>query len=390
MNITKGQKVDITKGHQLSSIAIGLNWTTAQANLDINASAFLLNTAGVCTQDEDMIFYNQQSSRQHAVTHSDQSPPDREMIQITPSLVPSDISKIAITLTIHEEGDHHHSFQHVQQVNCRIYDPVTNEELITFAFGEGLSSETAIVVGEVYVHNGEWKFNAISSGFNGGLSALVQNFGLSVDDDVSTPDLIPEVTPPVTVAPVSLMKIELKKKESINIQKSPTITATLEWETKKDLDLYCFYVTQANQVGKVYYRNLGSTHETPYITLDGDALTHGKETIQIHRPDALKYVLFAAYSAVSNGTGSFKSMKVRAVVDNNQGQVITSPLHEKNNYAYWVAIAHIDFTANDATSISHVEQYSGRGVEASPWLYEDGTFKMDAGPEEFKDNEDYK
>lgn len=389
MQITKGQKVDITKGRELSQIAIGLNWATATANLDINASAFLLNDAGICTQDEDMIFYNQQTSRQQAVTHSDQSQQDRETIQIIPSKVPSDISKIAITLTIHEEGNHNHSFQQVQQVNCRIYDPLTNEELITFSFGEGLSSETAIVVGEIYLHNKEWKFNAISSGFNGGLSALVQNFGLLVDDDASTPAPVSEVAPPVTIAPVSLMKIELKKKESINIQKSPTITATLEWETKKDLDLYCFYVTKANQVGKVYYRNLGSTHEIPYITLDGDALTHGKETIQIHRPDALKYVLFAAYSAVSNGTGSFKSMKVRAVVDNHQGQVITSPLHEKNNYAYWVAIAHIDFTDVNATRISHVEQYSGRGVEASPWLYEDGTFKMDAGPEEFKDDEDY-
>ena len=113
-------------------------------------------------------------------------------------------------------------------------------------------------------------------------------------------------------------------------------------------------------------------------------MNSGKETITVHNPSQLNYVLFAAYSAVSNGVGSFKAMKAKAVVDNQMNQKITSPLFENNKYAYWVAIAKIDFTDMDEMKVSHVETYSKSGVERSPLLYKDGTFKMDVGPEEFK------
>jgi uncharacterized protein involved in tellurium resistance len=170
----------------------------------------------------------------------------------------------------------------------------------------------------------------------------------------------------------------------ISIKKSEKVVAALEWDSKKDLDLYCFYVTKDGTEGKVYYRNKGNANKAPFITLDGDALLAGKETIVVHNPSELKYVLFAAYSAVSNGIGSFKSMKAKAVVDNQIDQNVTSPLFENNKFAYWVAIAKIDFTHPKEISVSHVETYSKSGTERSPLLYKDGSFKMDVGPEEFK------
>ncbi|ANY67179.1 tellurium resistance protein [Paenibacillus sp. BIHB 4019] len=387
MILTKGQKIDVTKGRGMTDIAIGLSWQADPA-IDINASAFLLNQAGVCAQDEDMIFYNQQYSRQHAVAHSGPANGDRELIKISVGKIPSDIHKIAVTLTIHEGELNGQAFSQVRSAVGRIYNPINGEELGRFNFGEGLSKETAIVVGEFYLYTGEWKFSAVGSGFEGGLAALVKNFGLNVSSE-SHAEVAAAAEPVISPAkPNQLLKVELKKKESIHIQKSAKVTATLEWQTDKDLDLYCFYVTKDRQVGKVYYRNLGSPHTAPYIQLDGDALGHGKETIVIHRPEALSFVLFAAYSALSNGTGSFKSMKVRAVVDNHQGQTVTAPLLEKNDYAYWVAIAHIDFTDAKQMRVSHVEKYSKDGVERSPLLYEKGDFKMDVGPEEFKDDWD--
>ncbi len=332
-----------------------------------------------------MIFYNQQISREQAVCHSGPADGSLEVIRILVKKIPFDIEKIALTLTIHEGETTGHSFANVSDALCRIYNPVSGEEFASFNFGEQLNKETAIVIGELYLHKREWKFNAVGSGFNGGLSALVKNFGLEVSETTQyeipnevhrAPLIIPEVVTP--------LKLELKKKERINIHKSEKVTATLEWETKKDLDLYCFYVTKDNEVGKIYYRNLGSPHSAPYIQLDGDALVHGKETIIIHQPAALRFVLFAAYSAIKNGFGSFKSMKVRAVVDNHQGQVIATPLHKRNSFSYWVAIAHIDFTGPNEMIVSHVEKYSRSMVERSPVLYEDGSFKMDVGIEEFK------
>ncbi|WP_217362335.1 TerD family protein, partial [Cohnella herbarum] len=191
-------------------------------------------------------------------------------------------------------------------------------------------------------------------------------------------------TPVEKIPSVQLSKVNLEKKGSVNIKKSGKVTARLEWESSKDLDLYCFYVTKNNELGKIYYRNLGSPQKSPFIQLDGDSKGKGQETITIHRTEELKYVLFAAYSAISNGIGSFYSMKARAVVDNHQGQQVVSSLYEKNNYAYWVAIAHIDFTSASEMKVSHVEQYSKRFTEKSPLLYADGSFKMNVGKAEFK------
>lgn len=233
------------------------------------------------------------------------------------------------------------------------------------------------------------KFSVIGSGFNGGLEALCLNYGLEIENSESSIQSDP--TPPPIEAPkkekpnLEKMNINLKKKESISIAKSNKIVATLEWANrKKDLDLYCFYVLKNGDTGKVYYRSMGNANQEPFITLDGDSRGAGKETIVIHDPSKLKYVLFAAYSAVSNGIGSFKSMKAQAVVDNQLGQRITSPLYEKNRLAYWVAIAHIDFTDADNINVSHVERYSKSGSEHSPELYADGLFEMDRGVVEFK------
>ncbi|NHN30553.1 hypothetical protein G9U52_11990 [Paenibacillus sp. S3N08] len=72
------------------------------------------------------------------------------------------------------------------------------------------------------------------------------------------------------------------------------------------------------------------------------------------------------------------------MVDNHAGQTVIAPLLQNNSFAYWVAIAAIDFTAADEMVISHVETYSKSGSERSPLLKQDGSFKMDAGPTEFK------
>lgn len=385
--INKGQKIDITKGMQIQELGIYLGWSTSP-EVGLDGAAFLLNESGKCQRDEDFIFYNNPNSRESAVKHSDQSKIAKDCIRVSFSSIPQDIKKISITLTIDQGDIKGQHFSQVSNAFCRLINETDGTDIATFNFGSDLQKETAIVVGEIYLHNGEWKFNAIASGFNGGLSSLVSHFGLKVDEaEQGKPEPAAPPTPvpdPIKINIPSLTKVELKKKESINIRKSDKVTATLEWETKKDLDLYCFYVTKEGIEGKVYYKNLGSSSQMPFITLDGDAMAHGKETIVIHRPQELKYAMFCAYSAISNGTGSFKSMKVKAVVDNHNGQQVVSPLLEKNNYAYWVAIAHLDFTDNTEMKVSHIESYSGRGVERSPLLYKNGSFLMDVGPEEFK------
>ncbi|MFE6829226.1 Tellurium resistance protein, partial [Streptomyces sp. NPDC057690] len=133
----------------------------------------------------------------------------------------------------------------------------------------------------------------------------------------------------------------------------------------------------------VYYRNLGSLDRAPYIRHHGDSITPGRETATIGRIDQQGYALICAYSAVGNGVGSFRSFGAKAIVTDGTGQTVTVPLYDNNQYAYWVAIALVDFT-QDNPVISQVERYSRHGSENRPELYSDGSFAMDAGPVEFK------
>jgi len=375
MNILQGQKVDITKNTAITDISAVLEWTTANTEMEIDGAAFLLDEGGHCKNDESFVFYGQPTSIEGSVKHIETKNGQNEL-QLSLNKIPTTIEKVALTLTIHDGEKKGQSFNTVSSARLVVKNRLSGEILYSFTFGEDLTQETAIVVGEIYRHNGEWKLNAVGSGFNGGLASLCENFGLDVIKEPAIPVVEKEEVKPLIVT--------LKKKETISIKKTTKVVATLEWKSKKDLDLYCFYVMKDGTEGKVYYKNMGSANKIPYITLDGDSLNSGKETITVHNPSQLHYVLFAAYSAVSNGIGSFKAMKAQAVVDNQMGQKITSPLFENNKYAYWVAIAKIDFTDAHKMDVSHVETYSKSGTEKSPLLYKDGSFKMNVGPEEFK------
>ena len=90
-----------------------------------------------------------------------------------------EITVQAFTITIHEAEARGQNFGQVSNAYVRILNATNDEELIRYDLGEDFSIETAVVVGELYRHGGEWKFNAIGSGYQGGLAALVNDFGLN-------------------------------------------------------------------------------------------------------------------------------------------------------------------------------------------------------------------
>ena len=94
--------------------------------------------------------------------------------------VPAGVEKIDFTVTIYEAAERRQNFGQVRNAYVRIVDDATGSELIRYDLEEDFSIETALVVGEIYRHNGEWKFNAIGSGFQGGLEALCIHYGVNV------------------------------------------------------------------------------------------------------------------------------------------------------------------------------------------------------------------
>lgn len=190
INLAKGQKVDLTKGNPgLKNIMVGLGWDVnaydSGADFDLDAAAFMLGGNGKCPTEKEFVFYGNLEHGSGAVKHmgdnlTGEGEGDDEQIEIDLTKIPANISKIAFTVTIYDADVRGQNFGQVSNSFIRIVDETTGKELIRYDLGEDFSIETAVVVGELYRNNGEWKFNAIGSGFQGGLAALCGHYGIEV------------------------------------------------------------------------------------------------------------------------------------------------------------------------------------------------------------------
>lgn len=192
VSLSKGGKVSLAKAAadagvtNLTNVTAGLGWDTNRydggAQFDLDAAAFLLAANGKVRTDADFIFYNNKNGT--GVTHTrdnrtGEGDGDDEQIIINLNEVPSDIEKIAFTVTVDQAVQRNQNFGMVENSFIRIFDTVSGTELIHYDLGEDYSIETAVVVGGLYRSNGGWKFNAVGSGFQGGLAALCANFGVN-------------------------------------------------------------------------------------------------------------------------------------------------------------------------------------------------------------------
>ena len=191
INLSKGQKVDLTKGNPgLKKVMIGLGWDVnafdTGAAFDLDASVFMCDAAGKCPSDKEFIFYGNLKHSSESVEHMGDNTTgsgdgDDEQIIIDIEKIPAEIEKIAFTVTIYEADKRNQNFGQVSNAYIRIVDESTGTELIRYDLGEDFSIEKAVVVGELYKHGGEWKFNAIGSGFQGGLAALCGHYGIDAE-----------------------------------------------------------------------------------------------------------------------------------------------------------------------------------------------------------------
>ena len=190
INLSKGQKVDLTKGNPgLKKIMVGLGWDVnafdTGADFDLDAAVFMLGTNGKCPTDKEFIFYSNLKHPSESVIHqgdnlTGEGDGDDEQIMVDLTKVPANIERIAFSVTIYDSDVRHQNFGQVSNAYIRLVDESTGVELIHYDLGEDFSIETAVVVGELYKNNGEWKFNAIGSGFQGGLAALCGHYGIEV------------------------------------------------------------------------------------------------------------------------------------------------------------------------------------------------------------------
>lgn len=189
VSLQKGGNVSLEKvAPGMSKCLLGLGWdsrATDGADFDLDASVFMVSDSGKVRTDSDFIFFNNLVSQCKSVEHTGdnltgEGDGDDESVKVDLSQVPADIKKIIVVVTIHEAESRKQNFGQVSNAFMRIVNDSTNEEVARYDLSEDYSIETALIFGELYKHNNEWKFKAIGQGFEGGLAPLARQYGVSV------------------------------------------------------------------------------------------------------------------------------------------------------------------------------------------------------------------
>ena len=189
ISLTKGQNVSLSKTDpSLKNVLVGLGWdarSTDGQDFDLDASVFMATENGKVPSDRHFIFYNQLVSLCGGVEHTGDNltgdgDGDDESVIVRLDKVESNIKSLFITVTIHDAEARRQNFGQVSNAFVRIVNNDTSDEIVRFDLSEDYSTETAMVFGEIYRHNGEWKFRAIGHGYTGGLYSLCQQYGVNV------------------------------------------------------------------------------------------------------------------------------------------------------------------------------------------------------------------
>ena len=189
VSLTKGANVSLTKeAPGMTNVLVGLGWdarTTTGDDFDLDASALLLKSDGKVLSNEYFVFFNNTKSPDGAVEHTGdnltgEGDGDDESIKVNLVGLPGEADKVVFTVSIYDAETRNQSFGQVQNAFIRVVNSADNNELARFDLTEDASTETAMVFGELYRNQAEWKFRAIGQGYASGLRGIALDYGVNV------------------------------------------------------------------------------------------------------------------------------------------------------------------------------------------------------------------
>ncbi|MEU9270635.1 TerD family protein [Streptomyces sp. NPDC048251] len=168
----KARISDLTAG---TDLYVGVQITAPGLTFDI--SCFGLDADERLSDDRYFIFFNQPKSPEESIQLLGAQAGDTESFRITLDRIPPQIQKLSFTATLDGAGQ-------MSQINPGYLRIVAGgEEVARYAFsGSEFSSERAVMLGDFYLKD-VWRFAAVGQGFDGGLDALLKNFGGEVAEE---------------------------------------------------------------------------------------------------------------------------------------------------------------------------------------------------------------
>lgn len=392
VTLIKGQKVDLTKTHPgLKNLKIGLGWDVSQttSSVDLDAVALLVDTEGKVAGKENLVYYNNLSDTASAVklTKDNQTGAgagDDEQILVQLDKVPAGIKKIAVAISIYEGAAKKQDFGQVANAYVRIEDADSQKELCRYDLGKDFNQDLTLLTGEVYLHNGEWKFSAIGQSVSGDLQELCKQFNLELPAELFTKksqSVKTEASSPKP-AQINLKKVELKKTgDKINLSKTDAplgeIVINLNWTQKTangllssilnagksvDLDLGCLFELEDGSKGVVQAlgNTFGNLEQAPYIALDHDDRTgtsKSGENLRINGDQLMKFKRILVYAFIYEGAANWAEVDGMVTLKQENGPDIEVRLDEHRKGKRMCAIALIENEKNQTLSVKKVVEY---------------------------------
>lgn len=177
--VRKGQKMPLPGIDRSSRLKICLGWNTRDARCDVDVSAFLLSSAAKVIGDDWFVFYGQTTSPDRSVTFHGDAQIDREIVSVNFSKLDPQVTKIVFVLTINEALQNNLNFGYLSDAYIRILNASNDTEIVSFKMDEYYDNVISMMIGELYIHNGQWKFNAIGNGVAKDLEGLCQMYGVA-------------------------------------------------------------------------------------------------------------------------------------------------------------------------------------------------------------------
>ena len=187
ISLTKGAKVDLGKeAPGLQNAVLGLGWDTNQsggAAFDLDASVFMLNKDGKlgAGNEKRFVYFKNLESPCKSVVHSGdnltgEGDGDDEVVNVDLNLLPTDVEELQLIVNIYDAVNRKQNFGQVKNAFIRLFDPITKNEILRYDLSEDFSTETAVVFGRLYRHNGVVKFEATGTGEKAGLDTYLAKF----------------------------------------------------------------------------------------------------------------------------------------------------------------------------------------------------------------------
>lgn len=381
MNLQPGQNTALSQ----LSVCATLSWTPAATALEFDPSAFILTSSGKVANDEGFVFYGQPKSPDGGVTFD----PARRAFSLELERLGANIEKVALALTIDQGQKRGQRFGDLSEVKLEITGA---GEPLVFALAVAGRSEVALIIGEFYKRNGQWKFRAGGQGFNGGLGPLAINYGVDVKDDpdqaaptaspppAAAPKPAPSPAPAPSAPPVNLKKITLEKQKPVSLSKESgrygRIVINLNWARGKsgggffsrnkgiDLDLGCFVELKDGTKGVVQALGnaFGAYDHSPFANLLGDDRTGDTsegEFLHINGDAWSKIKQVLVYAFIYQGVPNWAQADGVITIKASGQPDLVVQLDSPNNRDGMCAIAQLENDSSQVKVTKLVEYFPG-------------------------------